>query len=272
MKNIKFYLSGSTAALFILCGVLQSLQGASVTADIIKDGDFSEDPTKWIYGGGWRDNGGGNENAVFDAKESSNDPFMGFAALRNQIDLTAITAFTSAPNFNANTTRLTGIATDTVSHLHRVVAGAKLGGTYDYQMSWEIDINLLNGDKYRLKSNAIDPTLISTGTTLNGGDEFNSWLWQGGSYSGDPANANGGGIVIADIDTFNVKLLMRVVDPHDGVDSNPDTTETVYYIADNVTVSATINTIPETSHYAIIASVISCMCIIFKRKRITNRP
>lgn len=248
-----------------------------ITADIIGDGDFSEDgnflddPKLWSYGGGWRDNGAHNQNAVFDAKEATNSPFTGFATLRNQVDFSTITAFNSALNYDVNTTKLTGIDTNSVTHLHKIVGLLKLGGTYEYSLRWEIDINLNNGDKYRLKSNTLDPTTIATDTTLNGGDEFNSWTWlDDNNFSGDPANLAGGGIVLADINTFNVKLLMHVVDPHDGNDPDVSVNETVFFIVDDISISATIETVPEPKTYSLILGLILFTVGLNKLKRKSN--
>jgi hypothetical protein len=237
------------------------------STDIIVNGNFEEtggiaDP--WNYSNHWRNNGAG---AVFDANATNN--IGSYNSLNQSVNLSANTTLTGDPDYDPNTTLLTGFDTNSISFTAVLPDWAKDRldpAVADYRMYLEIDI-WAPGPDYRFKSNLIsaDDLFETSGEnsgqsiTVNGGDEFNTWTWVAGTFAGDLTAA--GGINIADIENVLVNLLIYV----DTVD--PNNTEIAFWIVDDVTLNANFVTVPEPASYTLLAGIFVLASIAMRRRK-----
>lgn len=235
-----------------------SLSAADITADVITDGVFQGAPgAPWDFNGHWRKDG--SNQAVYDAL-NTND--IGWSGLTQSVDLSTNTAFTSDADYDVNTTLLTGFVTNSATfdaYFPEWAEGRLNPVNAYYELYWEIDLSTAAGD-YRLKSNAIvaDEFFASGGTTIvNGGDEFHTWSWLGGSYLGDLTAASN--VTIASITDLTAKIIMY------AGDTDETQTATAFWLIDNVAISANVTTVPEPATYTLLAGMLAFASIAVRR-------
>lgn len=204
------------------------------------------DYTGWATADPWRTNGG-SDNLVFDLETAGPTGF--FAASQSLNDLTATGAHLADPNYDVNTTELTGLTFNAPFFGEANAGAAGVGLDVDFFVEFDL---VTTAGTYRAKSQEINNPWEMTGA------QPLTMTWQGGGFLGDPFAL--GGIILADIVSMADNNFMNVTT------NNASGTGTVFFLMDNISISYELTTVPEPSTFAGFGGLTALGMVMLRRR------
>lgn len=238
--------------LSVLCAsTLSSMASSIVTGNMVVNKFFLDggnaDYTYWNTSGSWQTNGDeSNLKIDFSNAASTNQWSVATTSLAGGgvYDLTKDSSITSIEGYDPNTAKFTDFSWKAGHYFLADNVGSR-GSNLNAQFKLELDI-VVDGGTYRMQSENIE---VSANNLILGPHTFETNAWRtGGAFLGNPFEGDDG-IVLADVDDIQFKLVMFT-----GSDNN-DGSDVFTYKIDNVgfNYELTVAAVPEPSSMALLS-------------------
>ncbi len=211
------------------------------TGNMVANPYMSDNYDDWAPVAPWRSNGAVNDNMVYDFR--TDGPTGWFPTVAATRDLTADAAITGDADYNASTTKLTGLS---FGNSWVSVAGLpNAGAALDARYYCRIEVATVGGDQYQVDSDqkTFDSSWASDGVQSW---TMGSWL-DNATYSGNPF-AGDDGIALDQIASIDYSWFMYTIT------TNTDGGGTTWFTADNANLQYEVTTIPEPATLGIVVA------------------